>query len=42
MLAKAEGHNAFFCSGSPERRAALEKLGIAGIDQKAVQPLRVA
>ena len=34
MLAKAEGHNAFFCSGSPERRAALEKLGIVGIDQK--------
>jgi NADPH:quinone reductase-like Zn-dependent oxidoreductase len=34
MLAKAEGHNAFFCSGSPERRAALEKLGIKGIDQK--------
>ena len=35
MLAKAEGHNAFFCSGSPERRAALEKQGIHGIDQKA-------
>ena len=35
MLAKAEGHNAYFCSGSPERRAALEKLGIKGIDQKA-------
>jgi NADPH:quinone reductase-like Zn-dependent oxidoreductase len=35
MLAKAQGHNAFFCSGSPERRAALEKLGIVGIDQKA-------
>jgi NADPH:quinone reductase-like Zn-dependent oxidoreductase len=35
MLARAEGHNAFFCSGSPERRAALEKLGIKGIDQKA-------
>ena len=35
MIAKAEGHNAFFCSGSPERRAALEKLGIVGIDQKA-------
>ena len=34
MLAKAEGHNAFFCSGSPERRAALEKQGIKGIDQK--------
>jgi len=35
MLAKAEGHRAFFCSGSPARRAALEKLGIAGIDQQA-------
>jgi crotonyl-CoA carboxylase/reductase len=35
MLARAEGHNAFFCAGSPERRAALEKLGIIGIDQKA-------
>jgi NADPH:quinone reductase-like Zn-dependent oxidoreductase len=34
MLAKSEGHNAYFCSGSPERRAALEKLGIKGIDQK--------
>jgi len=34
MLAKDEGHNAFFCSGSPDRRAALEKLGITGIDQK--------
>ena len=35
MLAKSEGHNAYFCSGSPERREALEKLGIEGIDQKA-------
>jgi crotonyl-CoA carboxylase/reductase len=35
MLAKAEGHNAYFCSGSPDRREALEKLGITGIDQKA-------
>jgi NADPH:quinone reductase-like Zn-dependent oxidoreductase len=35
MLAKSEGHNAFFCSGNPERRKALEELGIAGIDQKA-------
>ncbi len=34
MLAKSEGHNAFFCSGTPERRAALENLGIDGIDQK--------
>jgi NADPH:quinone reductase-like Zn-dependent oxidoreductase len=35
MLAKAEGHNAYFCAGSKERRDALEKLGIVGIDQKA-------
>jgi NADPH:quinone reductase-like Zn-dependent oxidoreductase len=35
QLAKSEGHNAFFCSGSPERRDALEALGIVGIDQKA-------
>jgi NADPH:quinone reductase-like Zn-dependent oxidoreductase len=35
MLARAEGHNAFFCAGSPERRSALEKLSITGIDQKA-------
>ncbi|HEB88400.1 MAG TPA: hypothetical protein ENI85_02420 [Deltaproteobacteria bacterium] len=34
MLARHRGHNAFFCSGSPERRAALEDLGIVGIDQK--------
>src|SRR3954452_2999332 len=34
QLARAEGHNAFFCSGSPERRVALEKFGIVGIDQK--------
>jgi len=34
MLAKAEGHNAFFCAGSAERRVALEKQGIVGIDQK--------
>src|SRR3954447_2032257 len=34
QLARAEGHNAFFCSGSPERRVALEKFGIIGIDQK--------
>ena len=34
MLARSEGHNAWFCSGSPERREALEKQGIAGIDQK--------
>ncbi len=34
MLARHEGHRAFFCSGSAERREALEKLGITGIDQK--------
>jgi len=34
MLAKHFGHNAYFCSGSPDRRDALEKLGIVGIDQK--------
>ena len=34
MLAKSEGHNAYFCSGSPERRAHLEKQGITPIDQK--------
>ncbi|MDD9944646.1 MAG: zinc-binding dehydrogenase [Myxococcales bacterium] len=35
MLAKSEGHNAFFCAGNAERRESLEKLGIHGIDQKA-------
>lgn len=35
MLAKARGHRAWFCSGSQERRDALEKLGIEPIDQKA-------
>ena len=35
MLAKSEGHNAYFCSGTKERRDALEKLGIVGIDQQA-------
>ncbi len=40
MLAKAEGHDAYFCSGSPERRQALEKLGIIGIDQKAYDRFR--
>jgi NADPH:quinone reductase-like Zn-dependent oxidoreductase len=34
MLAKHRGHNAFFCSGSPERREALEAHGIVGIDQQ--------
>ena len=35
MQALSEGHRAFFCSGSPVRRAHLEKLGIVPIDQKA-------
>jgi len=35
MLAAHEGHRAFFCSGSKERREHLESLGIEGIDQKA-------
>lgn len=34
MLAKHRGHNAYFCSGSPERRKFLEEMGIVGIDQK--------
>ncbi len=34
MLALHEGHRAIFCSGSPERRAHLESLGIESIDQK--------
>jgi NADPH:quinone reductase-like Zn-dependent oxidoreductase len=34
MLARHRGHNAYVCSGSPERRAALESFGIVGIDQK--------
>jgi len=40
MLARSEGHNAYFCSGSPERRAALEKLGITGIDQQRYDRFR--
>jgi NADPH:quinone reductase-like Zn-dependent oxidoreductase len=35
MLARSRGHNAFFCSGSPERCKALEAHGIVPIDQKA-------
>jgi NADPH:quinone reductase-like Zn-dependent oxidoreductase len=35
QLARAEGHNAYFCAGSKERREALEPFGIIGIDQKA-------
>jgi crotonyl-CoA carboxylase/reductase len=35
MQAVHEGHRAFFCSGSPARRAHLETLGITPIDQKA-------
>jgi len=34
MLAHQEGHRAFFCSGSPERRKHLESLGIESVDQK--------
>jgi len=34
MLARHRGHNAFFCSGSTERREALESQGVVGIDQK--------
>jgi len=34
QLAKSEGHNAYFCAGSKERRDALEPFGIVGIDQK--------
>jgi len=34
MLAHHEGHNAIFCSGSPARRAHLEGMGIASIDQQ--------
>jgi NADPH:quinone reductase-like Zn-dependent oxidoreductase len=34
MLAKHEGHRAFFCSGSPDRREFLAKMGIEPIDQK--------
>jgi crotonyl-CoA carboxylase/reductase len=35
MLAHSQGHRAILCAGSPARRAALEKLGIESIDQKA-------
>ncbi len=34
MLANHEGHNAIFCSGSPERRKHLEAMGIQTIDQQ--------
>jgi NADPH:quinone reductase-like Zn-dependent oxidoreductase len=34
MLAASEGHRAIFCSGSDDRRAHLEALGIESIDQK--------
>jgi len=42
MLAKSEGHDAFFCSGSAARRASLEQRGIRGIDQTAFQRFREA
>lgn len=35
MLARHEGHRAFFCSGNAARRAHLETLGIEPIDQQA-------
>jgi len=35
MQAKSEGHDAYFCSGSPARRKKLEEHGIVPIDQKA-------
>ncbi len=35
MLARSKDHRAFFCSGSPKRRAALEELGVVTIDQQA-------
>jgi crotonyl-CoA carboxylase/reductase len=35
MLARSEGHRAFFCSGSGARRSHLERMGIVPIDQKA-------
>ena len=34
MLAAQQGHRAYFCSGSPERRAFLAEMGIEPIDQK--------
>jgi NADPH:quinone reductase-like Zn-dependent oxidoreductase len=34
MIAQSEGHQAIFCSGSPERRKHLETLGIQTLDQK--------
>jgi crotonyl-CoA carboxylase/reductase len=34
MLARHEGHRAIFCSGSPDRRAHLEGLGVETIDQQ--------
>jgi len=34
MLARSKGHHAYFCSGSKERRDALEKFGVQPIDQK--------
>jgi len=34
MLARSEGHRAYFCSGSPARREFLHGLGITPIDQK--------
>jgi NADPH:quinone reductase-like Zn-dependent oxidoreductase len=40
MQAKSEGHRAYFCSGNPERRKALEKMGIIPIDQNQFNRFR--
>ena len=40
MLALAEGHRAYFCSGNPARRAALAARGAVGIDQRAYHRFR--
>lgn len=35
MLAKSQGHDVWYCAGSPHRRADMERLGIGTIDQMA-------
>lgn len=40
MLARHEGHEAFFCSGSPARRDHLASMGIQPIDQKEFNRFR--
>jgi len=42
MQAASEGHRAFFCSGNPERRAHLERLGVQPIDQKQFNRFKTA